>query len=303
MNYDLVKLPEGVKPSQKGGIIKDLLGKSGVTSRSLNVSVSGPDVIVRFIDLPKMTKEQLNNALVFEAEKYIPFNVNEVVLDSIILGEGTDPGQIKVLLAAAKREPVEDLAKTVDGIGYDINCIDIDTFAMFNAYSNSYGTTDSESNAFVLFGHSTTDILIASGQTPSFMRQIQIAGSDITGAISKGLGVSAEEADGLKKVSSGEEAEKAMISATQVLDDLVREMQLSFGYFENRYNRNIKNVYLSGGQVYQGGIVGVLSEKLGMELSLWDPLKNIRIAEGVDTSKLGGISSMFSVSAGLALRS
>ena len=301
VKYALVKLPEGVKPSQKADIIQDILEKSGVTTRSLNVSISGPDVIVRFIDLPRMTKEQLNNALVFEAEKYIPFNVNEVVLDSIILGEGAETGQIKVLLAAAKREPVEELVKTVDDIGYDINCIDIDTFAMFNSYLNSYEAPDAESNAFVLFGHSTTDILIASGDKPSFMRQIQIAGSDITGAISKGLSISGREADELKK--EHREAEKAMISATQVLDDLVREMQLSFGYFENRYNRSIKSVFFSGGQVYQSGMLDVLAEKLGIELILWDPLKNISTGEGVDISEIEKISGMFSVSTGLALRS
>ncbi len=301
-SYNVKTLPIDIKSTQKEKMIRETLEEIALKPEAVNLSVSGPDVIVRFIDLPNMTKDQLVNALVFEAEKYIPFNVNEVILDSIILGAAGDPSQMRVLLAAVKKDHVENLAKMMDNMGMRINCIDIDPFAMFNAYLNSVKVEEEESSAFLLIGHSTTDILISIGSIPCFMRQIQIAGRDITVAISKALSVPEEKAEKIKKEQDKESADRISQAMSGVLDDLIRELQLSFGYFENRFNRSIKTVFSSGGQVYQDGVLDYLSKKLGIEIRTWDPLKGITLDGSISGKDIESVSGMLAVSIGLSLR-
>jgi type IV pilus assembly protein PilM len=209
---------------------------------------------------------------------------------------------MRVLLAAAKKEPIVNLAKTMEGMGIGINCIDIDTFAMFNTYLNTLDSPLEESAAFLLMGHSTTDILISSGSQPCFMRQIQIAGKDITESISKNCSLSADEAGNLKQKTDTGNKDKVTQAISSVLEDLVREMQLSFGYFENRYNKSIKSIFCSGGMIYQEGVLDCLSSRLGAEFKKWDPFKGIKLAETVSKKEIDDVSGLLTVSLGLALR-
>ena len=300
--YTILTLPAEAKTAQKEKFINDVFQEMEIKPDTVNLSISGPEVIVRFIDLPTMSKEQLENALVFEAEKYIPFDVNEVILDSIILGEGAESGQMKVLLAAAKKELVEELVKITEEMGISINCIDIDPFAMFNSYMSTLESPPEDSSAFLILGNSTTDILISSGAQPCFMRQIQIAGKDITEAISESCSVSFDKAEEIKKDPDGENKEKVLQATSSVLDDLVRELQLSFGYFENRYNKNIQHIMASGGMIYQEGVLPALSDKLGMEVKKWDPLKDIKLDDSISKQDIDTVSSLLAVSLGLSLR-
>ncbi|HPN73462.1 MAG TPA: pilus assembly protein PilM, partial [Candidatus Omnitrophota bacterium] len=165
--------------------LKAALAEIDIRPRNVNLSVGGPEVIVRFITLPKMTKEQLEAALVFEAEKYIPFSVKEVILDSVILGDAPEQGQMKVLLTAAKRAFVEERVKLLMDMGIRINFIDVNAFALFNAFVTSKAASNKNVFALVDMGHSVTSLLISVDEAPYFMRQIQIGGGDIDSLIAR----------------------------------------------------------------------------------------------------------------------
>ncbi|MDD4956686.1 MAG: type IV pilus assembly protein PilM [Candidatus Omnitrophica bacterium] len=300
--YNIKNLPLDGKDHKMENVIGEAFDEIDIKPKTVNISMSGPDVIVRFINLPKMTKEQLENALAFEAEKYIPFNVNEVVLDFVIMGKAPEPGQMKVLLAAGKKEAVDPLIRIFDRMGINVGLIDINALAVFNAYLSTGGLSEDEGTVFLDLGHSQTDILISTGDQPCFTRQVQIGGGDMTLAISRDLSVPLAKAEEIKMGLDQSNKEGAQRIMLQILDDLVKEIQLSFGYFENRYNKGISRVFCSGGLVYREGLLEYLGSRLGVPVETWDPVKGLKLAETLSKQDMGMIASRLAVCVGLALR-
>jgi type IV pilus assembly protein PilM len=300
--YNIKKLPQDKKQIEIANIIQESLKEVDLSPEVVNLAISGPDVIVRFIILPKMTKEQLESALVFEAEKYIPFNVNEVVLDFIILGDAPESGQMRVLLAAAKKEPVEFMVKTIADLGMTVGAIDISAFAMFNAFIESHDSLEEKGVALIDFGHSHTDVLISAGKTPHFMRQIQIGGRDINVALSRNTSIALDKAEEYKLGAEGADKEEVTQAMQQVLDDIVKEIQLSFGYFENSSNIPISEIYCSGGMIEGEGFIEYFNSKMGVEIKRWNPIEGVNVSEYISREDIDSIASRLAVSLGLALR-
>jgi type IV pilus assembly protein PilM len=302
-SYNIKKLPFQAKDRDIQLQIKEALGEIDLSPSGVNLSISGPDVIVRFISLPKMTKEQLEGALVFEAEKYIPFNISEVVLDCMILGDDAPAGgHMKVLLAAAKRAPIELMVNAFDGLGISVNLMDVNAFACLNAFIASGGMVPGKATVMLDMGHSHTDLLISLDNTPRFMRQIQIGGRDIDTIIARNLSVPPEKVEEFKMGIGEFDKETVDQAVLQVFDDVIREIQLSFGYFENTCSKAIDGIYCSGGMLYRPGALEYLGEKLGIEIKRWDPFAGIKTADAISREDLNSISSRLAVSVGLALR-
>ncbi|MCK4852392.1 MAG: type IV pilus assembly protein PilM [Candidatus Omnitrophica bacterium] len=300
--YNVKRIPtDGAAPGKTEKLVRDALREVDIRPAEVNFSVSGSNVIVRFISLPKMPREQMENAMTFEAERYIPFSVNEVIMDSLIL-DNSGAGQMNVLLAAAKRDIVHPRIEMLGKLGLGVNIIDISIFAVFNAFLSFNTLADDKGTVFFDLGHSQTDVLISTGSIPRFMRLIQIGGKDVTAAISEDMGVSMEEAEELKLKGDEESGKKTVQSTFAVLDELVKEMQLSFGYFENRYNKGIGDIYCSGGMVYQAGVVEYLQEKLGAQLKVWNPVAGMEVSESLSREAVEAAASRLTASIGLAFR-
>jgi len=301
--YNIKKITNGAKGAQKFQLVKEALDEIDLHPDTVNLSVSGPDVIARFIELPRMNKEQLNNALTFEAEKYIPFNINEVVLDSIILdNKAADSGQMSVLIAAAKRDLIDNYLHMAEELGFEINIIDVDSFAMFNAFLHGRTSPDKTGNAFVILGHSRTDVMVSIGDKPCFVRQIQIGSKDMVATIERELSIDPEEAEKYFSGEKDDKKEEVAKAVETVLDDMAKEIQLSFGYFENRYGMSIDKLYCSGGLVYREGILDYLNKNTGVNTEKWTPLEGLNVSDTISFDDIETVSSQLAVSIGLALR-
>ncbi|MFQ5952368.1 MAG: type IV pilus assembly protein PilM [Candidatus Omnitrophota bacterium] len=300
--YNVKNIPLDAKSSDTERLIREALEEIDLHPTEVNLGISGPNVIVRFVDLPKMNKDQLSSALSFEAEKYIPFNINEVVMDFIILGDAAEAGQMRVLIAAAKRELIDSRVSLLDNLGIGVDVMDIDSFSNFNAFVASNPDIEEKGNAFLEFGHSESNVLISIGKDPCFMRQIQIGGRDIAKAISKDMGISVEKAEDLKLHADQISGERVRQSSFTVLEEIMKEMQLSFGYFENRYNTAVSNIFCSGGMIFQEGVMEYFETKTELNVQKWSPIKGVEVAEVLSRQDIDLVGSQLSVSIGLALR-
>lgn len=300
--YNVKNIPPSGDKLDLGKEIKNILDEIDIHPREVNLSIAGPDVIVRFITLPKMTKEQLEAALVFEAEKYIPFNVREVVLDSVVLGDAAEQGQMKVLLTAAKRVFIEERVRLFTDMGMRVNFIDVNAFASFNAFMTSGSASSKSVVALVEIGHSLTSLLIAVDGVPFFMRQIQIGGGDIDALIARNLSVTPDKAAKYKMGMGDFDKETVDNCVKKVCNDIVREIQLSFGYFEGTCNRSIEGIFCSGGMIYSEGVLEYLSEKMGTTVDKWDPLSGVKTSDVISKRDIDLVSSRLTVSIGLARR-
>ncbi len=294
-------------PFNKGKIaagLKSFLEGFQPATRDVNISLSAPSAIVRFINMPKMKKEDLTNSLRFEAEKYIPFNINEVLIDASILEDNFDEkNQMRVLLAAAKKDAVNSRIDMLKEIGLSVAVIDIDSFACFNAFCNSFDKLDeSKSTALLNIGYTQTNIIIFRGSQPFFTRDMQIGGKDIARTISKEFGIEEEEEADKLIFDPKDKGQQIYETAKVVLSNLVDETRLSFGYYENQFGKGIDEIYVSGGVARLNGILDYFEESFGIKPLTWNPFSKFEIDPGLDAKLLELIRPQFAVCAGLAIR-
>lgn len=283
--------------------IKKLVQESGVTTNKVNISVCGPSVIVRYILIPQMTKAQLDSAIKFEAEKYIPFNIEDVILNAPVLEDKRDDGKIRVLVVAAKKTLIDDYMKLLQECALEPQLIDVDSFALINAFLLNYPGQESGGVVALLhIGANFTSINILKNKVSHFMRDITLGGSELTKAMAEKLNLELAEAEKLKADPKGRE-EEIFSLINPSLNNLLGEISLSFSYYEDQLELGIDKLFLSGGTAKLKGLEQFLSSNLGMDVVTWDPTVKLEIKPSLDQQKLKSCLSMLTVSIGLALSS
>jgi type IV pilus assembly protein PilM len=242
--------------------------------KNVNISVSGPLTILRYVIFPKMKKEELGQALKFEAPQYIPFPIEELNLDSCILKDSLPDNKMLVLLAGVKKEFLKERLKIIGDLGLKVNLIDIDSLALVNAFDFNYPQlTGAAHKAISLLniGASTTNLNILEEGVVALSRDINIAGNNFT------------------------QVEPAVAN-------LAKEIRSSFDYYESQAATSVTKIFLSGGGSLLAGLKDMLANLLGQEVEYWDPLARIGVSEGGVSEKIKTISSQLAVAVGLALR-
>jgi type IV pilus assembly protein PilM len=293
--------------------IADVLRRSGIRTKRVVTAVSGRAVIVRYINMMQMADDELKSALRFEADKYIPFQVDEVVLDCAKLpdfGETTSAQgekEMKVLLVAVKQTLIDEHLQVIQSLGLVPTVIDVDTFALGNAFElNSLHSPRVEDEekviALVDIGSVKTNINIIKNNTSYFSREVYLAGNDFTEAISRRLGTDAAEGEKLKVNPQGKE-ESIEESILPTLDDLGNEIHLSFDYYENQYDREVDEVFISGGSARIPGLKASFERVFDRRIHFWDPTENLEVkSDRVDVQDMKEHGCQLSVAVGLASR-
>lgn len=286
-------------------------------SRNVVTSVSGQSVVVRYITMPEMSDAELQQAVRFESDKYLPFDAEEVQLDCQRLerrpphgGDGAmgADDQMGVVLAACRTEVIDEQVRAVLRQGLHPVAVDVDVFALANAWElcglseAALEDTDERAIALVDVGASGTSINVLCGGETCFSREIGIGGQDMTQATARRLGLEVAEAESLKRESDGREAEVGRAIAP-VLEDLVSEISLSLDYVENREGLRVEEVLLSGGAVMAPGAVSFIEQALARTTRTWNPLEGLRVAsERFDVDELESCAPSLAVAIGLASR-
>ncbi|MBI4605538.1 MAG: type IV pilus assembly protein PilM [Planctomycetes bacterium] len=293
--------------------IAEMLKRSGIRTRRVATSVSGRAVIVRYINMTKMSDDELKSALRFEADKYIPFQVDEVVLDCARLpdfGEssgGEGEKEMKVLLVAVKQTLIDEHLQIIQSLGLVPTVVDVDTFALGNAFElntlHSPRVEDEEKViALVDIGSVKTNINIIKNNTSYFSREVYLAGNDFTESIARRLSTDNVEAEKLKLNPQGKE-EAIEESILPTLDDLGNEIHLSFDYYENQYDREVDEVFISGGSAKIVGLKTAFEKAFDRRIHFWDPTDNLEVkGDRVDVQDMKGHSPQLAVAVGLASR-
>jgi type IV pilus assembly protein PilM len=278
-----------------------------VTTKEVAASLSGNAVIVKKISLPSMTDAELAESIYWEAEQYIPFDIQDVNLDYQILNRGDVGGKstMEVLLVAAKREKIADYTGVISQAGRVAVVIDVDAFALQNAYEVNYGN---EADAVVVLlnaGASTTNINILHGDQSVFTRDISTGGNAYTEALQKELNLPFDQADELKRGSAvdGVTFDDARPVLRAVTENVMLEVQKTFDFFKtSAASDRITRIVVSGGASRAEGFAEMLTERFQAPVELFDPFKRVAF----DAAKFGvdaaGVAPTAAVAVGLALR-
>lgn len=287
-------------------------------SKRVVTAVSGQSVVVRYVPMMRMSESELHQAIRFESDKYLPFELDEVVMDcqplqrasaaSMAEGEVSSEEQMTVLLAACKNAAIEERVQLVQSLGLTPAAIDVDLFALANAW-DMCGIPDQDledgeetATALVDVGSSRTSINVLCGGESCFSREINIGGGDMTQAVARRLGVEAFEAEAIKRASETHEVE-VNSAITPVLEDLVSEISLSLDYVEHHEGVRVDEMLLSGGGVLAPGAAAYIEQAMARTARTWNPLEGLRVdVNRVDVEELEAWAPSLVVAVGLASR-
>ncbi|MEW6323207.1 MAG: type IV pilus assembly protein PilM [Acidobacteriota bacterium] len=288
--------------------VRRVVSNKAFKARDVAASLSGNSVIVKKITLPVMTEQELSESIYWEAEQYIPFDIQDVNLDYEILDPGTGPesqGSMEVLLVAAKKDKISDYTNVISQAGRSAMVVDVDAFALQNAYEVNYGFDPGAVVVLLNAGASAININILAGSQSVFTRDVSMGGNAFTEAVQKELNLPFDAAEQLKL---GYEVEGASYEDVRpvlkaMTDNVLLEVEKTFDFFKaTASNDRIDRIMLSGGASRVEGFTEALGERFDTAVERFDPFRQIAF----DAKKLKvapeDLAPFTAVAVGLALR-
>jgi type IV pilus assembly protein PilM len=287
--------------------IRDLITTSKVKTKDVVTSVSGHSVIVKKISLPFMTEAELEESIRWEAERYIPFDINDVNIDFQTFGSNPEnPEVMDVVLVAAKKDIINDYVSMIMEAGLNPVIIDIDAFALENMLAINYEIGKEEVVAIVNVGASITNINILKDNVSGFTRDIFKGGNQITEDIQRQLHVDYDEAEKIKVGSKVDVTSRSIVQnlLKTASESLAVEIRNSLDFFQSTTTyEKISKLYLSGGGSKIKDFDILLQQEIGIPVEIVHPFTKIEYNEkNFDVEYLREIGSIMGVGVGLASR-
>lgn len=339
-HFGLADLPEDavsegsiMEPEPVTRTISELMAQHKVRSRFVAASVSGSAVIVRRVTLDRMSSEKLRDALPYEAEQYIPFDIDEVDLDFAILDEHEDGDSMEVVLVCAKRERVDEHVQVIEDAKKTATIMDIDAFAIQNAFEFSYPERQFEDVAILNLGASVINMAVIEGGQPSFWRDIAVGVGQYSEALQRQFMLDPFDAEEvLRRLSraastgnsdpghtladwSAEDEEGADLKdaasdprvqelVAETSERIISEIRKTFDFYQSQSMReHFDSVFLAGGGAHIADLASRLEERLGWPVEKFDPMRRVSIPEeGFDPEYVWENGPQSAVALGLALR-
>lgn len=287
--------------------IQQLFRENKVKTSDVAIAVSGHSVIIKKITMAFMSEEELGESIRWEAESYIPFDIDDVQMDYQVLDEADrGDGNMDVLLVAAKKEKVSEYVSVVQQSGKTPVVVDVDSFALQNALTSNYELSDLQVTALINIGASVMNINIMQGRNTVFWRDISFGGNVYTDAIQKDLGVDYETAEVLKRgeSASGIDFEQVIPVLQSVTQDLGVEVQKTFDFFKATAGSDkIDRIMLTGGCSKILNLDSYLSDRFDAQVELLNPFQNISYNEKQFNSQvIHDLRASAAIAVGLAMR-
>jgi type IV pilus assembly protein PilM len=285
--------------------IRSLMQISKSKRKAAATCMWGSAVIVKKIAMPKMDVKLVAEQLKWEAEQYIPFDINEISLEHHILKSRANAESMDVLLIAAKQEYLFRFLECFETAQVKCEVMDITGFALANCFNANYGEMD-RAVALINFGAGVCNFVVVEKGEVTFCRDVPNGGSNYTSEISKSMGISYQEAEALKiSASLGQEVPDEVHSIIKsVNEQLVEEIKNSFEFYAATANGiTAAKFYISGGSLFLPGLVEQISKVTGIPFEPFDPFIKISFDSKVFTHDyIDQIKALAPIALGLVLR-
>lgn len=285
--------------------VKNLVASLGIKVKDVACSISGNSVIIRKIVLPVMPQEELEDQITWEAEQYIPFDINDVNMDFQILSpDSVDPSKMNVLLVASKKDIINDYVSVFNEAGMHLSVIDVDSFAVQNTFEINYDTSPDDVLALVNIGASIMNINVIKDSITLFTRDVQIGGNLYTEEIQKQLGVSGHEAEQMKLLAHETRHQALSDVLNKVNETITQEIRRSLDFYNSTANDDrISRIFLCGGVSKGLHLAELISDKIGLPVEAINPFAKLKYNEkDFDPEYLQEIAPFMAVTVGLAIR-
>jgi type IV pilus assembly protein PilM len=281
--------------------IQSLVQSVGLKSKQVVAAVGGHDVIIKRIQMDRMSREDAREVIRWEAEQHVPFDMENVQLDFQILDPEGSGAQMSVLLVAAKRELIDNRMNLLADAGLSPSVIDVDAFALYNAFERSYPDAVDGLVALVNIGHETTNLNLLDDGVPVLVRDIPFGSRKLREALQRDRGLTAEQAEDLVQGRRDEPAVRSLLD--EKVEELAVGIERAAAFIVAQSGGSIARVFVCGGGARVPGLVNALGDRLGIRTEVANPLERITVRPGVAHSEsLDQIAPMLMLTVGLALR-
>jgi type IV pilus assembly protein PilM len=289
-------------------VIQSVCNTHSINADRVVTGVSGHSVIIKNIVLPPMSREELEESIDWHAEEHIPYDLADVSLDYQVTAESSEATH--VLIAACKRDRIDNIKQAIQLAGRQPVVIDVDTFALQNCYEVNYQPSDSQVVTLLNIGASTMNVNIVKGTRSLFTRDITVGGGQFTDLLQRSLGLSFQQAEAVKrgaKDAAGIADEKAIEPMmSNVTENVAMEIQKTFDFYRATTEDNqtvVQKILISGGGSKLNGLAAELSRRLELPVEVMDPFRNIKVdSQKFDPDYISEIMPEMAVAVGLAVR-
>lgn len=289
-------------------VIQNICANHKINTNQVVTGVSGHSVIIKNIVLPPMSKEELEESIDWHAEEHIPYDLADVSLDYQITDENSEA--TSVLIAACKRERIDNIKQAIQLSGRQPVVIDVDTFALQNCYEVNYQPDESQIVTLLNIGASTMNVNIVQGTRSLFTRDITVGGSQFTDVLQRSLGISFQQAEAVKRGvmdgTDGVEEKSIEPLINDVTEIVALEIQKTFDFYRATTEDTeiaMQKILISGGGSKLKGLAEDLSKRLELPVEVLDPFRQIKVdTRKFDPDYLSEIMPEMAVAVGLAVR-
>jgi type IV pilus assembly protein PilM len=299
---DAIVEGEVMDPVLVAETIRSVVDAAGISKKNVVAAVGGHDVIIKKIQMDRMDEAEARELIRWEAHQHVPFDMESVQLDFQILDpKGTSP-QMSVLLVAAKRELIENRLALLADAGLSASIIDVDAFALHNAFEQSYPDGTGGMVALVNIGHETTNVNIMEDGVPIVVRDIPFGSRRIRESLQRERGLTADQAEAV--IQGRESAVDLERFVTERVDELAVGIERAIAFITAQSGgEGVERVYLSGGGARVPGVAAALADRLGVSTHMANPLERVAVRSEVNLEvAVDEVAPMLMLPVGLAMR-
>ena len=300
---DAIVEGEVMDPGVVAEAIQSALTAADVKSKQVVTAVGGRDVIIKKIQIERVKEQQARELMRWEAEQHVPFDMESVELDFQILDPEGDGLEMNVLLVAAKRELVDAKVRVLTDAGLDPAIVDVDAFALHNAFELNHPDAMQGMVALINIGHDVTNINILEEGVPVLTRDLTLGTRHFREGLQRERGLSLEDSDRLIQGFDRSPHLDAILETRGVEIATGVERAVAFLASNTRSGASIRAAYTSGGGARIPGLIEALAARLNVEVHQANPLAALAVRDGaLEGLVTDEVSSLLMLPIGLALR-
>lgn len=299
---DAIVEGEVMDPAAVAETIRDLLSDLSVNGRGVVTAVGGHDVIVKRVEMDRMEEAEAREVIQWEAEQHVPFDIESVHLDFEVLDPDGPGPRMEVILVAAKRELVDTKVGLLKEAGVSPGVIDVEAFALHNAFRLNHPEAMDGFVALVNVGHETTNVNVLDSGVPVLTRDIPLGSRKIREEIQRQKSVSLEEAEELLRdeASAGEISQFVRSSAEELAVGIERATAF---LLTQQAGARLGRIFLSGGGSQVTGLAEALAERMGVETQRVNPFERVPVRpDAAPGLEMDTVAPMLLLPVGLGLR-
>lgn len=265
-------------PRALGAAIKALCSEIKIKRKHVSAGLYGTAVIVKKISIPRVDLKLIPEQIKWEAEQYIPFDLNSIVLAYHVVNPKEASENLDILLVAAQKETVNSFSTAIQGSGFKIGVLEVTGFSLANIFEYNYGKIPGRTIALIDIGATVTNFVVIHNGEVVFSRDMSIGGFNHTNDIQKEMGLSFQEAESMKlSLSSGQPAPDEVHSILSATNELVvEEIRNSFDFFSGSSGGlAIEQGFFTGGAAITPGLMAHLSQTTSIPFEPLNPFMRV----------------------------